>query len=246
VEPGHGENAEADAGAGPLPFPSPESDRSGQGPGPPGAWLAFHELATALARMMDLFPAELVLCTTGGTILHANPPARTRLGTGDGRRDVREEIRFLCVGLHLKIAEETGRDETENVFDAERRVTLEGGELHLRAVDLGVPRHGRSPAILVLLVSRDPLSNQELKERGLTRAEIGIAQLVVRGWTNREIARALSISIHTVRHHVQHIHDKMGVRSRAQLMESLQRHKERIVAPEPPADGAADGRHRQE
>jgi DNA-binding CsgD family transcriptional regulator len=84
-----------------------------------------------------------------------------------------------------------------------------------------------------------------LKERGLTRAEIGIAQLVMRGKNNGEIARALSISIHTVRHHVQHIHDKVGVRSRAQLMETLQRHKDQLVAPESAANGAPDERHRQ-
>ena len=41
---------------------------------------------------------------------------------------------------------------------------------------------------------------------------------------------ALSASIHTLRHHVQQIHDKAGVRSRAQLMETLHLRRERIAA----------------
>jgi DNA-binding CsgD family transcriptional regulator len=112
----------------------------------------------------------------------------------------------------------------------ERRVTLDGSEVHLRAVDLGVPRHGGGPAILVLIDSRDPLLDRDLEEAGLTRVEIRIARLVMRGRTNREIAAALSVSIHTVRHHVQHIHDKVGVRSRTQLMDTLRLHRDRITA----------------
>ncbi len=97
------------------------------------------------------------------------------------RKSIGEEIRFLCVGLHLQIEEEAGREETGLVPQAERRVTLDGSEVHLRAVDLGVPRHGRSPATLVLLDSKDPLSDRDLEQQGLTPAEIRIARLVMRG-----------------------------------------------------------------
>ena len=208
-----------------------------------GAELGLHALTTALARMMDAVPAELILCTAAGSVLHANHPAQKRLDADDGRRSLEEEIRFLCVGLHLRIAEEAGRDETELAPQAERRVTLDGSEMHLRAVDLGVPRHGRSPATLVLLDSREPLSDQDLEQQGLTRAEIRIARLVMRGRTNRAIAHALSVSVHTVRHHVQHILGKLGVRSRTQLMETLRLRKDPDVAPKPPPEGAPDRRH---
>lgn len=135
------------------------------------------------------------------------------------------------MALHLQIAETAEGADAEAVCRAERRVTVDGAEMHLRAVDLGVPRHGRSPAILVQLDFQDPLSDGELRQLGLTRAEIRIARLVVQGRTNREIAHTLSISIHTVRHHVQHIHDKVGVRSRTQLAKSLHKRDDRILAP---------------
>ncbi len=195
---------------------------------------------------MDVFPAELVLCSPGGAILHANLNARKRLDAGETRKSIREEIRFLCVGLHLQIEEEAGREKTELVPQTERHVTLDGTEVHLRAVDLGVPRHGRSPATLILLDSQDPLTDRDLEQQGLTPAEIRIARLVMRGRTNREIALSLSVSVHTVRHHVQHIHDKVGVRSRTQLMETLRLHKDRILARRPLPEETADGRPRHE
>jgi len=208
-----------------------------------GAEVSLHTLTTALARMMDVFPAELVLCSPGGAILHANHPALERLDAGEKPMSIKEEIRFLCVGLHLQIAEEAGREEMELVSQAERRVTLDGRVVHLRAVDLGVPHHGRSPTTLILIDSQDPLSDQDLERAGLTRAEIRIARQVMRGRSNREIALALSVSVHTVRHHVQHIHHKVGVRSRTQLMDALQLRKNRIVAPGLSPEGGA-GTHR--
>jgi DNA-binding CsgD family transcriptional regulator len=207
-----------------------------QGPHRPGPELSLRTLTTALARVMDALSVELVLCSPGGAILHANHPARKRLDACEARKSLEEEIRFLCVGLHLQIAEEAGRDETELVPQAERRVTLEGSEVYLRAVDLGVPRQGRSPATLILLDSRGALSDRDLEHAGLTRAEIRVARLVMRGATNRGIAHALSVSVHTVRHHVQHILDKVGVRSRTQLMNTLHLNRDRLAVPGAPPE----------
>ncbi|HET7233203.1 MAG TPA: LuxR C-terminal-related transcriptional regulator [Longimicrobium sp.] len=225
------EDAGAVAGNGGGFLAFPEGDSFVQGTRPHGAELSLRTLATALARVMDVLPAELVLCTPAGSILHTNHAARKLLEAGEARKSIEEEIRFLCVGLHLQISEEAGRDESEYVPQAERRVMLDGGEVHLRAVDLGVPRHGRSPATLILLDSRNPLSDRDLEQAGLTRAEIRIARLVMRGGTNREIAVALSVSVHTVRHHVQHILDKVGVRSRTRLMATLSTQRQPIAAP---------------
>jgi DNA-binding CsgD family transcriptional regulator len=243
VETDHEKDAGAGGGEKRAPFASPSPDRSN--PERTEAALGLRTLTTALARVMDALPAELVLCSPAGSILHANHLARERLEAGESRKDIREEIRFLCVGLHLQIAEEAGREQVELVSQAERLVTLDGSEVHLRAVDLGVPRHDGTPTTLVLLDSRDPLSDHDLEQQGLTRAEIRIARLVMRGRTNREIAVALSVSVHTVRHHIQHIHDKVGVRSRTQLRETLRLNKGRTVAAKPAPGGAADGRRRR-
>ena len=51
----------------------------------------------------------------------------------------------------------------------------------------------------------------------LTRREHDVATLVARGLSNSQIAGALVISVRTVETHVQHIMDKLGCRTRAQI-----------------------------
>jgi DNA-binding NarL/FixJ family response regulator len=50
---------------------------------------------------------------------------------------------------------------------------------------------------------------------GLIRRELEILLVLVRGKSNQEIADDLRISAKTVGHHVQHVYEKTGVRSRA-------------------------------
>ena len=51
----------------------------------------------------------------------------------------------------------------------------------------------------------------------LTRREREVYELVIQRLTNREIARLLFIEESTVKVHVHHIYDKLGVRSRVAL-----------------------------
>jgi len=56
------------------------------------------------------------------------------------------------------------------------------------------------------------------RARGLTSREGDILGLVLRGKSNAEIEKALFISVHTVKNHITSIHQKLGVRSRWQLI----------------------------
>jgi DNA-binding CsgD family transcriptional regulator len=56
---------------------------------------------------------------------------------------------------------------------------------------------------------------------GLSRREEEVARLVVRGMSNREIARALTISPNTVKSHLKGIFDKSGLRSRVSVIAAL-------------------------
>ncbi len=66
-----------------------------------------------------------------------------------------------------------------------------------------------------------PRKTQEAREvaspGGLTRREREIAVLMARGHTNREIADRLVIASRTVDAHAEHIRNKLGVRSRAEI-----------------------------
>ena len=52
---------------------------------------------------------------------------------------------------------------------------------------------------------------------GLTGRELKIVAMVGAGLTNRKIAETLSLSEHTVKHHLTRIFDKLGISSRFQL-----------------------------
>lgn len=52
---------------------------------------------------------------------------------------------------------------------------------------------------------------------GLTPREIEIVEVVMEGYSNSEIAANLSLSEQTVKHHLSHIFDKLGVFSRVEL-----------------------------
>jgi DNA-binding CsgD family transcriptional regulator len=49
---------------------------------------------------------------------------------------------------------------------------------------------------------------------GLTDREVEILRLVARGQSRKELAGALHLSEHTVRHHLEHIYGKLGVGTR--------------------------------
>jgi DNA-binding CsgD family transcriptional regulator len=56
------------------------------------------------------------------------------------------------------------------------------------------------------------------RTRGLTSREGAILGLILRGKSNAQIEKDLFISIHTVKNHITNIHQKLGVRSRWQLI----------------------------
>ena len=55
------------------------------------------------------------------------------------------------------------------------------------------------------------------RESELTPAERRVVELAANGASNKEIALALFVSVHTVETHLTHSYAKLGVRSRAQL-----------------------------
>jgi HD-GYP domain-containing protein (c-di-GMP phosphodiesterase class II) len=69
-------------------------------------------------------------------------------------------------------------------------------------------------AVLAAAGHRVPQRPRELPA-GLSERELEVLLVLVRGESNQEIAEDLGISAKTVGHHVQHVYQKAGVRSRA-------------------------------
>ena len=69
--------------------------------------------------------------------------------------------------------------------------------------------------------SQHPVSSSVAKVEGLrllTRREEEVVRLLASGLQNREIARELNLSEHTIKNYLFHIFDKLGVSSRVELV----------------------------
>lgn len=107
--------------------------------------------------------------------------------------------------------------------DAIRLVITPSGHVLLRAVmmESGIHTFPHAKSVLVLLehvVTRSQAS-AELKERfGLTDREWAVAQILMKGYTNKEIAQALDISEPTVKSHLNHIMQKVNCSTRTAVV----------------------------
>lgn len=84
------------------------------------------------------------------------------------------------------------------------------------AADLRLARTGAGePFVAVALATTGRTRIDGLRDRfGLTEAEADVLSHLALGYSNREIARRRSVSVATVRTHVAHLLDKLGVHSR--------------------------------
>jgi DNA-binding CsgD family transcriptional regulator len=92
-----------------------------------------------------------------------------------------------------------------------------GGWLHLHASRL---RSASDAQIAVVVEQAEPQSTLGvlLAAYGLTERELDVARLVLRGVSTRAISDDLHISTHTVQDHLKSVFDKVGVRSRRDLV----------------------------
>ena len=81
--------------------------------------------------------------------------------------------------------------------------------------------HLGDAASLLLTKDPHPVGHRHLSLAGLTPAEMKVALLVAKGLSYKEVARQLDRSLSTVDHQLRSLRDKLGVRSTARLVHSL-------------------------
>jgi two-component system, NarL family, nitrate/nitrite response regulator NarL len=75
-----------------------------------------------------------------------------------------------------------------------------------------------SGGLLRALFRKDSGSDEADLELALTRRESEVLELLGRGFSNKEIANELCLSVATVKHHVHHVLEKLNLERRAQAM----------------------------
>ena len=114
------------------------------------------------------------------------------------------------------------------------RTLLEKGTLERRAKRKSAAKRSLEQALEILEPlqaslwvdrARDELGRVGLRRPtvsvGLTPAQTRVAELVVSGMSNREVADTLYMSLRTVEAHLTKVYRERGVRSRAQLIATM-------------------------
>lgn len=163
----------------------------------------------AIDRARDSMPEVVVMdlklpTVTGAEatrrIVEESPHVKVLVLSASGEEaDVLEAVKAGASGYLLKSAT------SAEVVDAVRRVNR------------GEPVFTPSLAGLVLDEFRK-LAGREPGEPGLTARENEVLKLVAKGYTYREIAQKLYISVKTVQNHVQNILAKLQMHKRYELM----------------------------
>lgn len=68
---------------------------------------------------------------------------------------------------------------------------------------------------------RVPVAGRGAGAHGLTQRELDVVKLLFEGYTNKQIAKSLSIAIRTVETHVAHIFAKLGVTTRTGILKAI-------------------------
>jgi DNA-binding NarL/FixJ family response regulator len=174
--------------------------------------------AVELARteMPDVVIMDLNLPTVKGSeatrrIVEESPHVRVLVLSASGEEaDVLEAVKAGARGYLLKSAT------SEEIVDAVRRV--HGGEAVF------------TPSLAGLVLDEfHRLASKDPDEPDLTARENEVLRLVAKGYTYREIAEKLFISVKTVQNHVQNILTKLQLRRRYELMRyAIQKGLDRI------------------
>jgi DNA-binding NarL/FixJ family response regulator len=159
----------------------------------------------ARTEMPDVVIMDLNLPTVKGSeatrrIVEESPHVRVLVLSASGEEaDVLEAVKAGARGYLLKSAT------SEEIVDAVRRV--HGGEAVF------------TPSLAGLVLDEfQRLASKDPDEPDLTARENEVLRLVAKGYTYREIAEKLFISVKTVQNHVQNILTKLQLRRRYELM----------------------------
>ncbi len=159
----------------------------------------------ARTAMPEVVLMDLRMPTVSGVdairqIVEESPHVKVLVLSASGEEaDVLEAVKVGATGYLLKSAT------SDEIADAVRRVRD------------GEPVFTPSLAGLVLSEFRR-VAAQDPGEPGLTPRENEVLKLVAKGYTYREIAGKLFISVKTVQNHVQNILTKLQLRKRYELM----------------------------
>jgi DNA-binding CsgD family transcriptional regulator len=101
---------------------------------------------------------------------------------------------------------------------------MRAGHRHIFVCGVGLPEGigASEPSILltldILARRAKPSTEQAMQRFNLTNREIAVAQCLLKGWANKQIASTLTVTEQTVKEHIKHIMDKTDTTTRTGIL----------------------------
>src|SRR5829696_383210 len=170
-------------------------------------------------------PGVLTLDHRGRVVQHT-PAAERWLrdleDLGPGWRERGDPRAVLMVVLSLRRALSPERDRDEASVPSLRARARSGRWLTLYgSLTEATPERRAETVIIIESTKPEELLPFSMSAYGLTPREEELVKLVVRGLSTTRISRTLFISEHTVQNHLRSVFEKVGVRSRGELVKQL-------------------------
>ena len=172
---------------------------------------AYRHLQTAHAQLGVLIDASGAACAVfslGGRLLHCTP-ALDQVLAREPYRD-----RLIAQARHLACSFTPGRGSLSGAPPAPS--TFEGARGRYTLVPTRVQNLGPRPSLLLTVIpppaeSSLPTKDDLREQFGLTLRQAEVSLLLADRHSNKEIAAALGISVHTARHHIEHVLSQLDV-----------------------------------
>lgn len=185
------------------------------------AQVAWRGYSNDLLNTLDSLQQPALIADSSGRVVHETPSLGAALST----EPQREQLRVAMLNLLTDAAAVAGGSRLTSFRPVIlREVSTQSGCYRMRACLYGSAQGPERSFILIGLETLSPRAPSEgaLRDRfGLTPAEARVGLLLARGKSNVEIARELFISSHTAKRHTEHVLQKLGVRSRAEVAATI-------------------------
>ena len=164
--------------------------------------------------IMEALDEMVVIADTEHRVIHLNRSLREKLeesGDINDLSDIFVESEFLK-RLSDSLHEEPSTELSLNLSVPE-------GDTGLVKVNLLPFKDRFGDRVGYIITARElPDGHSHLKEKGITRREYQLIQMILAGNSNRQMSEALDISLRTVETHITHIFSKLGINSRSELV----------------------------
>jgi DNA-binding CsgD family transcriptional regulator len=179
-------------------------------------------LRTGFASAIDSLDVGATIVAVSGNILGENQAMKALVGIDPERARIRATVKQIS----LAIATVVGRGKSPDWAKQSRPVEVRTALAKYRISAIFVPDGFlNAQGAVVAFTERLALTSFDSKaiaaRFGLTNREIQTVQLVTRGYSTRQVATAMGISLNTVRRHTEHVLLKLNVHSRSAIAARL-------------------------